>query len=206
MESKRTPQTRPRSMVTWCLIAEASFDAEVATILIDRIIVSEIDWTDSIVRSLRSFVGLPTREERLRLEPDDALGTESFSTWKDVKQVADDLNIRVYGTFGGHGGAARRIMKKLRALDLRLKLHVDAFVLLWDTDGHEERREQFHTEAGQPTEQAAPICVGTPHPEIEAWVLHGFDCLTQDEERLLIRERSALGFDPRADAHRLNPK
>jgi hypothetical protein len=50
------------------------------------------------------------------------------------------------------------------------------------------------------------ICLALPHPEIEAWLLAGFEPETDAGREALAEERRTLGFDPREQASRLNPK
>jgi hypothetical protein len=50
------------------------------------------------------------------------------------------------------------------------------------------------------------LCLALPHPEIEAWLLAGFEPETDAGREALAEERQALGFDPREHASRLNPK
>lgn len=173
----------------WLLVTEAKIDAVVASHLVDRVIIESVDWADGILPSLRRFVGFEAQA--------------GFSTWKEVRKLADEHKVRVYGHFKGHGGATKRELEKVRALASRIGPSADAIIAVRDTDGHVERRDALSSISSDPR---LPICAGTPHPELEAWLLHGFETANEIETSLLAAERRELGFDPTIEAHRLNPK
>lgn len=124
-----------------------------------------------------------------------------FALWKEIH--AD------YDRKGGRPLVGRRrgpysIPPTKAILLAQLEPDLDGLVLMVDLDREgEERRQAFLRVKREAGDQRFAIVLATPHPEREAWVLHGFEPSTPEErERLEARTRS-LGFDPRTEPERL---
>jgi hypothetical protein len=171
------------------VVYEAPADLRTATELADRVLVDAIEWLEpEHLNHQRTWLG-------------DHLG-DSLS-WKGVKKLAADNNVRAVGSFDGNlaepdAQAARRAIRLIRHLFPKL----DGVMLIRDRDDQPERRAGLEQARGQ-EEIVIPIVVGLAVVERESWVICGFDPLDDSEESRLAGERQTLGFDPRLRSHEL---
>ncbi len=176
----------------WVVVCEARADRDVATELADRVIAEQLDWAGNILDSLRQWCGLEVGSE--------------FTLWKTVKRLAVELGVRVHGKFGrGHqGGGEVEARKVLGVIAKEFSESTSAAILVRDTDGDVARCEGFQR-AQRDDRWPCSVVLALPHPELEAWVLNGFEPYSPQEEANLVAERILLGFDPCEQAHDLNP-
>ncbi len=179
------------------VVCEARGDFEVATALCERVLRERgPDWHREYME--HSF------EHVLAWVGTDA--TRPFLRWRDLASVRAALGVRPpLGRFSGERGApdalaartALAIARHLRGA--RPPQRIDAVVLVRDLDDQPERRdglEQARTEArGHVPEM--PVLIGAAFPEIEAWLIEGFEPESKEEESLLAQLRQEIGFDPR---------
>lgn len=170
------------------VVYEAPADSALACCLADRVLVSEIDWLEvELLDSQREWV--------LSLCGKNLL-------WRNIPELADELNIRLYGHFGSEPAepdakAARRAIAVIK----RLEPAVAAIALVRDSDKQLRRQEGLAQAAT--AELKIPVVVGLAIPEREAWVLAGFDPADEAEQQRLQAERQRCGFDPREKSHLL---
>jgi hypothetical protein len=129
-----------------------------------------------------------------------------FLPWKRLGEVRAALGVRPpLGRFAGTSGAADALAART-ALAIARHVHrgnpatpIDAVLLVRDMDDQPDRRRglgQARDEA-MSIEPDMPVLVGAASPEIEAWLIEGFDPISKEEQDLLAELRQELGFDPR---------
>jgi hypothetical protein len=187
-------------LVAFC---EAAADFEIASALLDRVLRHEgpawlADLLDTAPENIRSWQG-------------DGQGREFFVVGK-IRTYVDELGVRVpHGHFDGRPGAVEAVMGRTvfsiaRALARRGD-DVDAVLVIRDMDDRPDRKTGLGEARAEAQAWASfRIILGCADPKREAWVMCGFEPET-DEERVLLGDlRSALGFQPHLEAHRLVAK
>lgn len=180
------------------VIVEGPEDARTACQLADRVIAEEgPHWLDPHTRdAMRIWTGLPS-------------GTDDFTRWREVKELAQSRGVRNIGfpKSGQPGGA--NLAQARKAIQLHALMRGDdnapALLLVRDTDADRDSRRDFEEARRQPeTPGWLTVVVGVAAPKREAWVLHGFDPEDADEEERLETLQEELGRDPRTESHALN--
>lgn len=173
----------------WVVVCEAREDFETATGLADRVILEKIDWAEDILKDLRIWGGVE--------------GSADFTKWTSIKGLASKHGVKVHGKFGrGHfRGGAVEARKALAVVD-KAERDVSAVVLVRDSDGHAERIDGFN-EARRMAKWPWEVVIALPHPELESWLLAGFEPRSSEEQRNLKELHRELGYDPRTKADEL---
>lgn len=188
------------------VICEARRDFDVASTLCERVLRERgPDWHRDYMEHSSAHL----------LEWTGTDATQPFLRWKDLASVRTALGVRPpLGRFSGERGApdalaARTALAIARHLQRAKPAQpIDAVVLVRDLDDQPERRdglEQARIEARVHAPQM-PVLVGAAFPEIEAWLIEGFDPKSREEEALLAQLRQDLGFDPRSSTSSLTAK
>ncbi len=183
------------------VVCEAPGDFHVATCLIDRSLCEEgPTW-------LREFVEHSLEAARTWITHDH---NAPFMRWKHVDTIATSLGVRSkLGHFSGQPKArdALAVRKALAIVHALRKQNdqIQAAVLVRDIDNAPERSDGFAQaiEEAKVRDPNMGIVIGLPDPEMEAWLLAGFDPENAEEETRLSAAKKALGKDPRAEAHEL---
>ncbi len=182
-----------RAAFTFAVVAEARVDQQIASELVERVMVEEVDWIDE--GSLGDFC----RWQGLEV-------SRSYLAWKSIAGVARARGIVRHGGFRQFPGVlderrARLALRLFKALDER----PDCVLLVRDTDGEDGRVDSLERVRAVGTWEFKVI-LATPNPKRECWVLAGFDPINDDEEAALNEASAYLGFDPRIHAERLTAK
>lgn len=181
-------------MRRWLLVCEGPTDHDVVTTLVDQTLHRDLlpVGLDANIPHLRTYVGAGLTERYLR--------------WSEVKERFREDRLRMIpGKFGGNDRNGS-FLEAVKALRLAIKLgDVDVVILVRDQDREETDRRRAFEEARRVEEWEDRAVIGVPIPEIEAWVLVGFDPQNGDETRRLAEERTRLGFDPTRNPEDLNP-
>lgn len=192
-----------RCLLTFC---EAEGDFLVSSCLVDRTLrETGPEWLrehlESYIDQTRKWIG--------------AAEGHTFVLWKKVDAVKSKLGVRPpVGRF-----SPNREPAKVNALAARTALAiarhmrregepVDAVLLIRDMDDQPERSaglRQARDEVAV-TEPSMPVVVGAANPELEAWILAGFEPSSDAERERFASVRSELGFDPRSRAAELTAK
>ncbi|TKD07344.1 hypothetical protein [Polyangium fumosum] len=183
------------------VVCEAPEDFAVATCIIDRTLrETETDW-------LRDLFEHSLDEQRswVPLEPD-----RPFLDWHHLDVTAKRLDVRPQrGHFGGRPGApdalaTRKALAILQALRKQGR-PISVAVLMRDIDKQPERADGIKQACEEAAAWDPDLCVvlGLPDPELEAWLLAGFDPADTAEETRLAHCKRDLGLDPRTSAHAL---
>ena len=187
----------------WVVVAEDESDAAIVTGLADRYAQEPEhgleEWLRDNLDTYRAWQGE---------EP----GTTCLK-WSKVKERARSLRISIHGYGNRTLGFEEAEIRKVFTLVTRAGRERPAGLLLHrDTDASADRRAGYqasvaaYQQAVSSDAERVHICLALPHPEIEAWLLAGFEPETDAGREALSEERRTLGFDPREQASRLNPK
>ncbi|MBK8692669.1 MAG: hypothetical protein IPN17_10335 [Deltaproteobacteria bacterium] len=191
----------------WVVVCEHRSDADIACGLADRVAVEpdskQAQRVSAPLDAVRRWSG----------EDPDPAGNARPLLWSRVKQRARALGISPHGYGrGGVEGIESAEIRKVIAVVTHKGVDRPAGVLLVrDTDGDQDRRRSYRTSvdalnaaySGAATPMRALLAL--PHPEMEAWLLAGFDPSDDDERDRLKAARTRLGVDPRERSHELNP-
>ena len=186
--------SRPDASIPAILVVcEAPADAEMATILVDRVVREEgPEWIADNLEALRTWRGF---EE-----------ASTHSRWRDLKSLYSGAGLpRMLGRDpdmprGFDGAAARKAILLARSLPSQVPT---ALLLVRDLDGQPQRRHSLEAAARRAAQDGFTVLLATPDPEREAWLLHGFEPETDEERERLDQHRGELGFDPRIEPNRL---
>ena len=151
------------------VVHEGDADFQTATQLADRVLLESITWLDGgLLDGQREWRGTSSSGRTL--------------TWKALKQLAYDSDIRVHGHFGGAPASPDAKAAK-RAIDYVLKdvPDVAGIVLVRDQDDQPDRRIGLE-QARTADHSGIPIVVGLAITERECWALCGFE--PQDEPEI----------------------
>lgn len=174
----------------FAVVYEGDADFQTATQLADRVLLECITWLDKEeLDNQREWKGSSSAGRRL--------------TWKALKQLAYDLNIRVHGHFGGAPASPDAKAAK-RAIDYLLIDMPDltGIVLLRDQDDQPDRRIGLE-QARAADHSDPPIVIGLAITERECWALCGFEPQGESQRARLERMCQELGHDPRTRSHQL---
>ncbi len=183
------------------VVCEAPRDFAVATCIVDRTLRdTETDW-------LRDLFEHALDEQRSWAPVEHG---RPFLDWHQLDETGKRLGVRSQrGHFAGRPGAPDAIAtRKALAIVQTLRKQgraISATVLLRDIDLEPERRDGIMqaTEEASARDPDLRIVVGLPDPELEAWLLAGFDPADATEEESLADCKRELGLDPRTSAHAL---
>jgi hypothetical protein len=181
-------------MLEFVVVAEAEADARIVSDLADRIFLEEgPSWIyEELLPNLRTWKGF-----------DDP----SYTRWPAVKALMREQHARPHYLGHVQGKPQRTACAESRkaillAVERQKTRAIDALVLVKDLDSQPERREGMQ-QAKEERQDQLVVVLATPNPKREAWVLNGFVCEDEDEERVLSQLRKELGFDPCEEAHHL---
>lgn len=182
-------------MADWMVISEAREDFEVATGLADRMAhhSSRVpDWVRADLDTFRRWIGADG-------EP------SSFTPWKKLNAVARKRRaVHKHGYRRERLGSGCAEVEKAIALTLYRKPQPDGLLLIRDADKMDRR--QAYEVAVREARKRYPgfwVCIGIPRPELEAWLLNGFEPKNEEEEKRLNKQKQVLGCDPRVDSDTL---
>jgi hypothetical protein len=164
---------------------------QVSELLIDRRLVEKIDWVDvDVVGHVREWLGDGGRD------------------WLPIKNAyrrARDAKLPVWGHFQGlpqRSEAPQWRAVLLLAANRQVRPH--AVILARDVDGHIQRVAGMKqaVESGWPF----AVIIMAAQPEIEAWIVAGFQPANDAEQEAHERLRREVSFDPVLSPHRLGSK
>lgn len=176
------------------IVCEGIADRTVACGLLDRLIVSSIDWIEGdYIDHYRTYCGMTVHAPCL--------------LWKNVKAEAERRGVRLpRGHFSGDPAeldarAARRALRLLMHADI----DADVVALVRDTDDQPSRVQGLE-QARNWSSWPFAVLIGTAVTKRECWVLAGFIPRDQEEQKLVAAARQELGFDPSSQSHELTAK
>lgn len=192
----------------WLLFCEGSSDARRGQALIDALITLHgTDWVQEFIKSDPNSV----RE----WHSDSPAASPGWIDLHQHRKILGELAIRpTNGKFNGKPAQADALMlsnvfRITRALAKRAVAQasepITAVVVLRDLDADPVARREGAAQAMGASELPEGIesVVGLASPELEAWILAGFEPVTEDETTALKAQRRDLGFWPHQEAHRL---
>lgn len=140
-----------------------------------------------------SWVGREATEAWYRYRPDHA---------KSLPPRIGGRPVRLHGHIGGvpQKRDARKWREVLWIFGAR-EPRPDVVVLATDLDGEPTRREGMEQVRTLPWPFA--VVLATPEPEVEAWIVAGFQPESEREHRVLDALRTELSFDPTKQPARL---
>jgi len=189
----------------WVVVCEHESDAVIASGLADRLALEPAEgvpvWVREDLDTYRRWSGDDADPEGRRLR------------WTGVKERARALGISPhgYGRAGVEGIESVEIRKVVAVVTRKGAALPAGMLLVRDTDANPDRRRSYRTSvdalSAASSGAASPmrVVLALPHPEMEAWLLAGFDPSDDDERDRLKAVRARLGMDPRERSHELNP-
>jgi hypothetical protein len=173
------------------LVGEDEGHYEVATRLVDDAIRSVANNIDG----LRCWQGRAPDERWYKYRPEDAE--------RLPRKLPDGRPIRRHGKLGGEPEIRmwRDVLYLLAVAQPRPAL----VVLCRDMDAAPTRflgMDAARLRDSWPFE----VVIAAPDPEIEGWIVAGFQARSDDERRLLAELRKELSFDPTTQSHRLTSR
>jgi len=194
------------------IVCEARNDFEVATRLIDGVLLNHVDWIEpEYIDQHRIYIGLTDAEH--------------FVKWQTIEMNRGTDYRRAYRrTFGENLPRHEidlRIWRVIHEFSIRSSetgRQTPYIVVVKDTDAKEESRVALLEARTQ--YDADNIVVGMQHTELECWLIAAFEPESQEEQTrlstLLRGELPGIGFDPRnrseeltatkKDTEKLSPK
>ncbi|MEC4805128.1 MAG: hypothetical protein SAJ12_15230 [Jaaginema sp. PMC 1079.18] len=188
-------------MVEFVVVVESRADAEIATVLAERLLIEKVDWLEQeLLQYVFQWSGLQENTP--------------YSCWTDINKIiknAKESGMRL-PKFIGHskqknikadGASSIKILNFIRILQKNRP--IKAVFLIRDLDNQPERREGMKQARSEHTERLPQleIIIGTANRMREAWVLNGFIPLDEEEGKTLENIKSQLNFDPCIESHRL---
>lgn len=126
---------------------------------------------------------------------------EPYYPHKQAKEDAGKLGFRAHGFIDGKpAGPEAHWLRCI--LEVARAVSPHAVVIARDLDGKPERRESFETVV-RCFPPPFPVVYAGPAPEIEAWLIAGYEPLDVSEQRQLDDIVRELGFSPIAEPERL---
>jgi hypothetical protein len=168
------------------------FDA--VTRLADRVLQDALPWCGDILDDLRRWG--TGHDER------------PWHYLTKAYEAARERGLKPYGHFDGEPALADAAMVRAQLLlfqaDLADGLPIDGVVLARDIDDDPERSDGFSQALASrwPFPVIAALCA----PEVEAWLVAGFEPEDEGQQERLVAERRHLGFSPPLEPHRLSSK
>ena len=190
----------------WVVVCEHRSDADIACGLADRVAIeSDSKLTHRVSEPLDAL-------RRWSGEDSEPAGNLRPLLWSQVKHRARALGISPhgYGRAGVDGIESAEIRKALAVVTHKGADRPAGVLLVRDTDGDTDRRRSYRSSvdalSAASDGEASPmrVLLALPHPEMEAWLLAGFDPSDDDERDRLKAVRTRLGMDPRERSHELN--
>lgn len=183
MPRARTGSQQVPEIAVFC---EARADFEAVALLIERVVAVARPWTVGQFDALCRWATVDGAE---------------FTQWTVLKHAFRSLRaFRQRQIWGAGDGEQQQAVKALKWLEYRER-KPDAIVLVRDADKG-ARLAPYQAAA----EGRAEVIVGVPIVELESWYLNGFEPGDAAESAALAAARRAVGRDPVARAHTLNPK
>ena len=193
----------------WVVVCENESDAVIACGLADRVAREPEEDIPAQVRG-----DLDTHRRWSGDVADSATDGRPLR-WARVKDRAKALGIAPHGygaRSAGLAGVESAEIRKVVAVVTRKGVeHPAGILLVRDTDADAERRRSYRVsvDALNMSERRSPtplrVVLAMPHPEIEAWLLAGFEPDDDGERARLRAVRTRLGKDPCERSHELNP-
>lgn len=180
------------------VVAEAAADWQQVCETVDRKILKHApEWWDAAqLAAEREYCGL-------------APGTP-FTRWRELRELPSAEGALRRGGYIGfdarqHLHSDYPLGRKALVSCVLARPRVDAVILVRDMDQQPEERTASLAQArDEIPAHALTIVLALPRAKREAWVLNGFDPLTDGENAALADLRGVLGFDPRLRAERLD--
>jgi hypothetical protein len=172
------------------VVYEGQADFIIATELADRVFLREIEWLDeSLLDSQRRWC--------------DCAPDGTPLQWRAIPKRARELGIRVHGHFDGQPALPdAQATRRAIAFVLYQFNTVDVVVLIRDMDDQSERRNGID-QARVVFSLDSQIVVGVAIPEVETWIISGFEPEDENEQASLESETQKLGKSPNTYSHEL---
>lgn len=185
-------------MASWMVICEDQEDFEVATGLADRLAYASSrvpDWVRDDLDTFRQWMGANDESEK-------------FTPWGKLKETAASQgSIRKHGYRRERFGSASIEVEKAIGLAAYRRPPPDGLLLIRDADKTDrlDRRKEYEKaiQEARNKDIGIAICFGIPHPELEAWLLNGFEPQNEEEQARLTKQKKTLGCDPRVASNTL---
>lgn len=177
-------------MTTIAVVAEDDGHYWVTTRIIDAVLEREVPWLAGIVKDCRTYRGESETEEWFKLSQKNRL-------------TVGGVRLRTHGMIAGRplepeAGLWRDVLTWFRSL----KPCPEVVLLVRDLDGASRKRAGI-LQVRDLMAWPFVVVVATPEPEIEAWVVAGFEPRDDDETAALRSVAAELSFDPTHEPHRL---
>jgi hypothetical protein len=188
--------------VTLALVAEDEGHVRVVTTLVDAALLDGCAWLDGVLEYCRRWRGLEEGEAWSKHRREDAQG----GAGRGAGGRPDRPEIRPHGHIQGeplksNARETREILSRFQEREPR----PDVLILARDLDGRPERLEGID-QVRRGLDWSFRVVVAAPQPEVEAWVVSGFEAADEGETRALRGLCEALSFDPTREAHRLTSR
>lgn len=158
-----------------------------ATCLVDRTLAEELGLDDATVAHRRTWAGYDPGPWS-KYSPDHA---------RRLRPA------RRHGHIGGRPQEPEAAMwRNVLLLFVDAKPRPDVVILARDLDGEPRRLRGFH-QVRDHLPWPFPVLLAAAEPEVEGWVVCGFEPADPTETQALLAVRRDLGFDPRLESHRL---
>lgn len=145
--------------------------------------------------AVRTWQGTNTGERWYKYRPDDAE--------RLPRVLPNGRPIRLHGKFGNEPELHMwRVVLFLFAI---AEPRPSAVVLCRDMDAYPDRRKGMQAAREQGPWPFA-IAIAAPAPEVEAWLIAGFQPENEKEREMLEELRKKLSFDPTTQSHRLTSR
>lgn len=173
-------------MIECVVFCEARADAEIAQMVVDRVLCDASPWVEDVIDHMRRWHG------------DDRDGRR-FVKWTDLKRRS--RGIRVHGRYGGPNKGEYVQARKALAYAAKSFPDANAVALSRDDDG-KDRRPDFEA-ARRHARTRRAIVIALARPTVEAWCIVAFHPTDDTEQARLDETTAELHGDPRAIAHTL---
>jgi hypothetical protein len=165
------------------------------TTLVDAALVSAHGWLDGVVAACRSWRGVHPGEQWYKYDSDDAFDVSPI--------VIDGQRIAPRGYVRGERLKPEASMwRKVLLSFCHAKPRPEVVILARDLDGNSDRRAGL-VQVRDGLLWPFKIVFAGPQPEVEAWLVSGFEPQNENERRRATAVRNDLSFDPTTESHRL---
>lgn len=180
-------------MTTLGLACEDAGHVRAVTLLVDLVLTDRHHWLRDVVESCRTWSGY-----------------EPGSSWSKCASrgpiIVDGREIRIHGPIDGkplEDGA--RMWREVLLRFVHAEPRPEVVVLVQDGDGRRRSRlagiDQVRRAAS--LRWPFPVVAALPEPEVEAWLVAGFEPESALETAALTELTRELSFDPCRESHRL---
>lgn len=165
------------------------------TTLVDAALVSTHSWLDGVIETCRSWRGVHPAEPWYKYDSADAF---------DVRPIMiNGQRIAPRGYIRGEPLKPEASMwRKILLLFCHAQPQPDVVILVRDLDGYVDRRAgllQVRNRLPWPFK----IVFAGAEPEVEAWLVSGFEPRDHNERARATEAKRDLSFDPMTESHRL---